>query len=44
MSTLLVTKIPRNKMLDIIILPLVLYGCETYSLAMRDKHRRGIRM
>jgi hypothetical protein len=25
-----------------IVLPVVLYGCETWSLTLREEHRRGV--
>jgi hypothetical protein len=30
------------EMYDVIILPLVLYGCETWSPTLREEHRRGL--
>jgi hypothetical protein len=29
----------KNKIYRIIILPVVLYGCETWSLTLREEHR-----
>jgi hypothetical protein len=29
----------KNKIYKTVILPVALYGCETYSLALREEHR-----
>jgi hypothetical protein len=41
MSSLL-TKSLKIKIYRTIILPDVLYGCETWSLTMREEHRLGV--
>jgi hypothetical protein len=38
-SSLLLPKNVKFKIYKIIILPAVLYGCETWSLILRDEHR-----
>jgi hypothetical protein len=32
----------RDKIYKTIILPVVLYGCETWSLTLREEHRLGV--
>jgi hypothetical protein len=39
LSSPLLTKILKIRTYTAIILPLVLYGCETWSLALREEHR-----
>jgi hypothetical protein len=38
-SSCLISKNLRTKIYKTVILPVVLYGCETWSLALRDEHR-----
>jgi hypothetical protein len=38
----LLSKNIKNKIHRIIILPVVLYGCETWSLTLREEHRRSV--
>jgi hypothetical protein len=40
-SSRLMSKNLENRMHKSIILPVILYGCETWSLALRDEHRLG---
>jgi hypothetical protein len=42
LSSGLLSKTPKTKIYKTIILPVVLYGCETLSLTLRDKHRLGV--
>jgi hypothetical protein len=39
LSSLLLSRDVKVKTYKSIILPVVLYGCETWSLALREKHR-----
>jgi hypothetical protein len=39
LSSRLLSKNVKVKIYKTIILPVVLYGCETWSLTLRDKHR-----
>ena len=39
LSTSLLSKNVKIKIYRTIILPVVLYGCETWSLTLREKHR-----
>jgi hypothetical protein len=39
LSSRLISKNLKIKIYKIVILPLVLYGCETWSLTLRDEHR-----
>ena len=39
MSSSLLSKNLKIKIYRTIILPVVLYGCETWSLALREEHR-----
>jgi hypothetical protein len=42
LSSLLITKQKKIKIYRIIILPVVLYGCETWSLTLRKEHRQRV--
>jgi hypothetical protein len=37
--SLLISKILKNKIYKTVILPVVLYGCEAWSLTSREEHR-----
>jgi hypothetical protein len=39
LSSYLLSKIVKTRTYKTIILPVVLYGCETWSLTLREKHR-----
>jgi len=39
LSSHLLSKNFKSKIYEIIILPIVLYACETWSLTLRDNHR-----
>jgi cell division protein FtsL len=39
LSSSLLSKNIKNKIYRIIILPVVLYGCATWSITLREKHR-----
>jgi hypothetical protein len=39
LSSRLLAKIVKIRIYETIILPVVLYGCETWSLTLREKHR-----
>jgi hypothetical protein len=41
LSSLLLSKNLKMRIYKIIILPVVLYGCETWSLTLREEHRLG---
>jgi hypothetical protein len=43
LSYSLLSKNVGIKMYRTIILPVVLYGCETWSLTLREEHRLGVR-
>jgi hypothetical protein len=38
----LLSKNLKNRIYKIIIFPVVLYGCETWSLTLREEHRLGV--
>jgi hypothetical protein len=38
----LLSKIAKIRIYETIILPVVLYGCETWSLKLKEKHRLGM--
>jgi hypothetical protein len=42
LSSRLISKNPKNKIYKIVILPVVLYGCETWSLTLGEEHRLRI--
>src|SRR5215510_13880034 len=42
LSSRLLSKNLKIKIYRIIILPVVLYGCETWSLTLREKHRLSV--
>ena len=42
LSSSLVSKILKIKIYRTIILPFVLYGCETWSLTLREEHRMRV--
>jgi hypothetical protein len=39
LSSLLISKNLKIKIYETVILPVVLYGCETWSLTLREEHR-----
>jgi hypothetical protein len=39
LSSRLLSKILKVRIYKMIILPMVLYGCETWSLSLREEHR-----
>jgi hypothetical protein len=39
LSSRLISKNPKIKIYRTVILPVVLYGCETWSLSLREEHR-----
>jgi hypothetical protein len=39
LSTLLISRKLKIKIYKIVILPVLLYGCETWSLTLREEHR-----
>ena len=39
LSTILISKYIKIKIYRTIILPIVLYGCENWSLTLREKHK-----
>jgi hypothetical protein len=42
LSSRLISKNLKIKIYQIVILPVVLYGCETWSLTLREEHRLRI--
>jgi hypothetical protein len=42
LSSQLLSKILKIRIFKTIILPVVLYGCETWSLTLREEHRLGM--
>jgi hypothetical protein len=42
LSSQLLSKNLKIRIYKIIILPVVLYGCETWSLTLREEYRRGV--
>jgi hypothetical protein len=42
LSSRLLSKNFKIRTYTTVILPLVLYGCETWSLTLRDEHRLGV--
>jgi hypothetical protein len=42
MSSRLLSRNMKIRIYKIIILPVVLYGCETWSLTLREEHRLGV--
>jgi hypothetical protein len=40
LSSHLISRNPKIKIYKALILPVVLYGCETWSLALREEHNR----
>jgi hypothetical protein len=42
LSSRLLSKNLKIRIYTTVILPLVLYGCETWSLTLREKHRLGV--
>jgi hypothetical protein len=42
LSSQLLSKNLKIRIYTTIILPVVLYGCETWSLTLREEHRRGL--
>jgi hypothetical protein len=42
LSSRLVSRNLKVKIYKTIILPVVLYGCETWSLTLREEHRQGV--
>jgi hypothetical protein len=42
LSSRLLSRNVQIRIYNAIILPVVLYGCETWSLTLRDKHRRRV--
>jgi hypothetical protein len=41
LSSPLISKNLKFKIYKTVILPVVLYGCETWSLTLREEHRQG---
>jgi hypothetical protein len=42
LSSQLLSKNLKIRTYETIILPVVLYGCETWSLTLREEHRQGV--
>jgi hypothetical protein len=42
LSSRLISKYQKIKIYKTVILPVVLYGCETWSLTLREEHRLGV--
>jgi hypothetical protein len=42
LSSLLLSKSLKIRLYKTIILPVVLYGCETWSLTLREEHKLGV--
>ena len=42
LSSHLLSKKLKGKTYETIILPVVLYGCETWSLTLREGHAKGV--
>jgi hypothetical protein len=42
LSSRLISKNVKIKVYETVILPVVLYGCETWSLILREEHRRRV--